>query len=265
MEATMLTQLFPRDHQRYSKSSVADWLEDFAKWLSEEGFNRSRSCGHVRRLKQALEQAGSAKRDSRFAAVELPTLFACSKSTQLPGLFRATQRKFEHFLRAQGQLVVSPEYGRFTSLLTEYRKYLAEQRGLVDTTVHYQMTTVSTFLSQSLPGDTTLDALPVSAVESFIASASNGRNRKTLQTVISHLRIFLAFCHDRGEIKDRLDIIDTPRTYRGEMPPRWPWVKPTCSDGCVAYEPFIMWSTENGNRYLACHHLRNSTFRTTSH
>jgi hypothetical protein len=32
----MLTQLFPRDHQRYSKSSVADWLEDFAKWLSED-------------------------------------------------------------------------------------------------------------------------------------------------------------------------------------------------------------------------------------
>ena len=44
--------------------------------------------------------------------------------------------------------------------------------------------------------------------------------RQTLQHKVAHLRAFLRFCADRGETARGLDRIDTPRTYRGELPPR---------------------------------------------
>jgi integrase/recombinase XerD len=44
--------------------------------------------------------------------------------------------------------------------------------------------------------------------------------RQTLQHKVAHLRAFLRFCADRGETARGLDCIDTPRTYRGELPPR---------------------------------------------
>jgi site-specific recombinase XerD len=52
--------------------------------------------------------------------------------------------------------------------------------------------------------------------------------RQTLQHVVARLRAFLRFCFDQGEIQERLDVIDAPRTYRDELPPRalaWPLVQ----------------------------------------
>jgi site-specific recombinase XerC len=41
---------------------------------------------------------------------------------------------------------------------------------------------------------------------------------------VAHLRSFLTFCSSRGLTRTRLDLIDTPRAYRGELPPRaLPW------------------------------------------
>jgi integrase/recombinase XerD len=34
----MLSALFPRDHQRYLESPVADWLTGFADWLVSAGY-----------------------------------------------------------------------------------------------------------------------------------------------------------------------------------------------------------------------------------
>ncbi|MER9001967.1 hypothetical protein NKH58_30170, partial [Mesorhizobium australicum] len=44
--------------------------------------------------------------------------------------------------------------------------------------------------------------------------------RQTLQHKVAHLRAFLRFCGDRGKTARGLERIDTPRTYRGELPPR---------------------------------------------
>ena len=43
--------------------------------------------------------------------------------------------------------------------------------------------------------------------------------------MVAHLRAFLRYAFTRGIIPRRLDTIDTPRAYRGELPPRaLPWV-----------------------------------------
>ncbi|MCL4746231.1 MAG: tyrosine-type recombinase/integrase, partial [Burkholderiaceae bacterium] len=45
-------------------------------------------------------------------------------------------------------------------------------------------------------------------------------SRQSLQHWVARLRSFLRFCHMQGLLAVRLDAIDTPRVYRGELPPR---------------------------------------------
>jgi site-specific recombinase XerD len=45
-----------------------------------------------------------------------------------------------------------------------------------------------------------------------------------MQHVVARLRAFLRYAFAHGIVHKRLDTIDTPRTYRGELPPRaMPW------------------------------------------
>jgi integrase len=45
-----------------------------------------------------------------------------------------------------------------------------------------------------------------------------------MQHVVAHLRAFLRYAFAKGLVKKGLDVIDTPRTYRDELPPRaLPW------------------------------------------
>jgi integrase/recombinase XerD len=60
--------------------------------------------------------------------------------------------------------------------------------------------------------------------------------RQSLQHTVARLRAFLRFCYDSNELRVRLDAIDTPRTYRGEAPPRalaWKLVQGLCPSEIV--------------------------------
>jgi integrase/recombinase XerD len=217
VEATMLTVLFPKYHQRYLESSAADWLTGFADALVSAGYAHDPAHDHVRRLKQVLEARGSVTSETMFSVAELATIFTSAR--QQP-LFRATQRLFERFLAARGRLVVEPECNRFTSLLDGYRRHLLETRGLATATIRQHLATATAFLPQAVPADASLQELSVQAVERFIVASGQRVKRQTLQHTVAQLRAFLRFCYDRGALSERLDIIDTPRTYRDELPPR---------------------------------------------
>lgn len=221
----MLTTLFPKYHRRYFESPVADWLAGFAGWLLFVGYAHDPAHDHVRRLKQVLEGCGSVTPDALFSVTELAKLFTSAR--QQP-LFRGTQRAFTRFLAARGRLVVEPDGYRFTPLLDAYRHHLIETRGLAASTVNQHLTSAAALLAQSVPADALLQDLCAQAVERFVVAAGQRLKRQSLQHTIAHLRSFLRFCHDRGELRERLDIIDTPRTYRDELPPRalaWPLVQ----------------------------------------
>ncbi|KVM78559.1 integrase [Burkholderia ubonensis] len=49
---------------------------------------------------------------------------------------------------------------------------------------------------------------------------SKENNRQSLQHVVAHVRAFLRYCGDHGEEPPGLHVIDMPRVYRGESPPR---------------------------------------------
>lgn len=55
----MLKRLFPKIHARYRTSARGALLGEFAAWLVSAGYARPAAHGHVRRLKQALEETSS--------------------------------------------------------------------------------------------------------------------------------------------------------------------------------------------------------------
>lgn len=213
----MLTALFPKCHRRYLESPVAGWLADFADWLVFAGYAHDPAHDHVRRLKQVLEARGSVTPDAVFSVAELATMFA---SPHQQPQFSGTRRAFERFLAANGRLVVEPDCNRFTPVLDAYRRYLRETRGLAVSTISQHLTSATAFLAHAVPADASFQDLSVHAVQQFVIAAGQRLKRQSLQHTIAQLRAFLRFCHDRGELRERLDIIDTPRTYRDELPPR---------------------------------------------
>jgi integrase len=222
MEATMLRRLFPRDHSRYAESPFGDWLHHFADWLVVTGYTPDPAHKHVRRLKQALERAGSGVvgPDGKFAAGMLAKIFTSSRQ-QIS--FDATRRAFERFLVSRGQLV-SSKGDRFSLLLESFRRHLLEMRGLAITTVNQHLATARYFLAHTLPPKASLRDLSQEAIEAFVVAEGRRLKRQSLQHTVARLRAFLRFCYDKNELRERLDTIDTPRTYRGESPPRaLPW------------------------------------------
>ena len=65
-----------------------------------------------------------------------------------------------------------------------------------------------------------MSTLTAEHVEVYVHATARQVRRQTLQHKVAHLRAFLRYCADRGETSRGLDRIDTPRTYRGELPPR---------------------------------------------
>jgi integrase/recombinase XerD len=219
----MLEHLFPRFHERYAASANGDMLDDFAAWLVSAGYSRHAARGHVRRLKQTLDRMSPSPiaRDARVTAASLSQAFSAPTAQEL---FQGTRRAFERFLTTRGQLLKDPDGTRFSPLLDAYRRHLLEVRGLAVSTVAQHIATAESFLAQVLSADVSLQDLSALAVERFVATEGRRLKRQTLQHIVARLRAFLRFCFDQDEVRERLDTIDAPRVYRGELPPRaLPW------------------------------------------
>jgi len=214
----MLKRLFPRYHRRYTASPATPWLHSFAEWLVAEGYAHHPARNHVRRLKQALERASSPiPPDSSFTSDELTVLFAW------PGqqvLFQATKRAFRRFLQTQERLVDEQKFSKCDELLCAYRTHLTEMRGFRAATISQHLSTISRFLTEAWPPNSPLNSLSPQAVEAFVVATGQRVKRQTLQHIVAHLRSFLRYCYDQNAFSCRLDTIDTPRTYRDELPPR---------------------------------------------
>lgn len=219
----MLEHLFRKVHACYSGSTNGALLEDFATWLISAGYARHTACRHVRALKEALDWMGSARVDWDIG-VSGRFLSQAFASASLQG----TQCAVERFLTARRLLVREPARDPFSTLLERYRRHLSEVRGLTSATIEQHVATAKSLLAHALPADASLHALTAAAVERFVMTEARRIKRQTLQHVVARLRAFLRFCFDQGEVRLRLDVIDAPRAYRGELPPRalaWPLVQ----------------------------------------
>ncbi|MFN0314549.1 MAG: tyrosine-type recombinase/integrase [Burkholderiales bacterium] len=214
----MLRDLFPRFHERYERSRCGAELEAFAVWLAEHGHLRHPLRLHLRRAKEVLDRSDRFRSGEMFREADLQEAFIVSKTDAY--LYLCTGRIFTRFLAATNQLV-AVEYGDALSVLCRgYQHYLAEVRGLSAQSLKHHGSTVTDFLARGLPSNSGLRNLTAGDLETYIQLKSKENSRASLQHVIAHLRAFLRYCADHGEVPAGLDVIDTPRVYRGELPPR---------------------------------------------
>lgn len=143
----------------------------------------------------------------------------CISATQLID-FRTTKNHFQRYLTSRGRLRVPVIKDRFAELRKRYHQELLEVRGFAQSTLRQHATTVADFLKRSLGPRRKLHGLTHQDIERFIAIKSRENCRQSVQHIVAAVRAFLRYCHDQGEIPTRLDVIDTPRTYRSELLPR---------------------------------------------
>jgi site-specific recombinase XerD len=134
--------------------------------------------------------------------------------------YSAVRRAVVNYFTARTLLYTDVEPPPLGALVDEYRRSLADLRGFSFTTIGYHVQTVNRLIDQICPDPKRLASLAQRDVERFIESASANLCRASLQHTIGHLRSFLRFCADRGHTMRGLEIIDMPRVYRGELPPR---------------------------------------------
>ena len=217
----MLREVFPKSHRSYQQSLWAEELEEFGSWLRTTGYSRDSTHDHLSRLKQTLEHMANIRPNATFAVVQLDEAFRSSFSPSQVARYRGTQRAYQRFLKDRGRLTTPPTSDRFAALRLGYQQHLAELCGFVTETIQQHDATVRDFLSRVLGPDQVLVDLNRADVERYLLLKSPEVTRQTLQHIVARLRSFLRYGYEQGEISSRLDgTIDTPRTYRGELPPR---------------------------------------------
>ena len=213
-----MRDLYPRNYSPYEDSRFGVELAEFTQWLRKLGYSRHSIRGHIRRLKQVIEGYECFQPSGGFRDADLQLAFAITSPKAHK--YQATRRAFERFLITAGRLVSTAPMSTTEALLKRYCGYLTEIRGFSKATLRYHRTTLQDFLSRGLSVGTPLAELTTADVENYVQLKSKEVSRQSLQHVVAYLRAFLRYCGDHGQTERGLDCIDTPRTYRGELPTR---------------------------------------------
>jgi integrase/recombinase XerD len=214
----MLQDLFPRDHRRYECSRCGAELEAFACWLVEQGHRRHPLRLHLHRAREALGRSHRFRSGAMFREADLREAFVVPGASAY--MYSCTGRIFSRFLADTKRLIRVERTDPLSLLCRRYRQYLAEVRGFSVPSLQHHGSTVADFLSRGLPPHRKLSRLTAADVEGYVQIKSKENKRQSLQHVVAQLRAFLRYCGDHGESPAGLNIIDTPRIYRGELPPR---------------------------------------------
>jgi len=201
--------------QLISESSWEPELADFASWLEEEQYTGFIIEQHLRRLAFVALRLGLPRRV--HSPAELCAVFGSQRRPRSRfHCFAATRRVYQRFLLARGRLRVPHSNDRFADLRQQYAQYLIDVRGLSVSSRRQHAQTLSDFLARALRQRQSLRSLTRSDVERFIQVRGPEISRHSLQHTVAHLRAFLRYAHDHGYVRERVDVLDTPRTYREE-------------------------------------------------
>jgi integrase/recombinase XerD len=207
-----------------SRASVE--AKGFIAWLRTDGYTDYVIDCHIRRLLFVLPKLSSDTAPPTLREVDLLTVFGRERRplTRFTN-FASTRRVYSRYLRAQGRLITEPQTPT-EDLLRRYDQYLIDVRGLsASARCHHKLTLRA--LLTGFPCSRSLKKLSRDDIERFILERSRRISRHSLQHEVGQLRAFLRYAHDVGLVRERLDSLDTPRTYRDELPPRalpWPSV-----------------------------------------
>jgi len=222
-----LKQVFVRGHHRYDLDLYADDLERFAAWLIGKGFSVRTTQTHLFRVRHVLRAVGA----EPAATPELSALRRSFRRLELrQWKYRHTRSTYLRYLRGTNNLVESapapPDH--LELLVREFCQRLERRRGLTRSTVRGYYRSITDFLGRSLPHSRSLRGLSRRSLERYIDTRRPRFAPRTFRCAIGAIQAFLHDCYDRDLLAERLDIIDLPRGFVPERPPRalpWPLVE----------------------------------------
>ncbi len=221
----MTEDLYPKTQQLIRQSAFGQQLSEFCRWLQAVHYSAWATHQHVVRLDRALPMMRAVGLGEKLGADDLECAFdSCRGIPTHRRRMAATRRTYLRFLRSNGRLRNDGAHKPFSALLQAYGRHLSDLRGLSESSRGQHVRTISAFLAHAVGPQQPMSAITQIDVERFVEQRSKAISRHSMQHVIAHLRAFLRYCHDHGHIKAELDAIDTPRTYRAELPPKaLPW------------------------------------------
>jgi integrase/recombinase XerD len=199
-------------------------IQAFERWLLGERYSAFATECHLRRLAFVAPRLPEVISGARLPRTRLAAVFGRERRPQsrLFG-FAGTRRAYERYLSAAGRLVAEP-LEPYADVIERYAQYLIDVRGLSASARTHHTQEVRCLLRRGLPRNRPLATMMRIDVERYIQLRSREVTRHSLQHVVACVRAFLRFAHDHGFVAERLDDLDTPRTYRDELPPRaMPW------------------------------------------
>lgn len=224
----MNVDLLPSTRRMIEASPAPTEVRAFIDWLHAERYTDFVVDRHARRLLFVLPRlCAGGSLPPVLPETALLAIFGreCRPRSRFH-CYAATRRLYTRFLRAHGRLG-SAAASPCVEFMGQYARYLAEVRGLSKSARVHHGLTVGALLARIRGARRALRTLSRDDVEGFIRERSQAVSRHTLQHEVAHLRAFLRYAHDAGLVRERLDGLDTPRIYRGELPPRalpWPTV-----------------------------------------
>lgn len=223
----MNIDLRPSTRRLIEESPAMSEARAFIEWLRIERYNDYTIDCHIRRLLFVMPRLWSDSSPPILREADLVAVFGCERHPRSRFYcFAGTRRVYTRYLSAQGRLVPEPQPPS-EDLIHRYDQYLSEVRGLSGSTRICHKITLRKLLARVLNPQRSLQRLSHNDLERFILERSRELSRHSLQHEVAYLRAFLRYAHDVGLVHERLDGLDTPRTYRDELPPRalpWPSV-----------------------------------------
>lgn len=217
-----LKQVFVRVHLRYEQDRYSEDLERFATWLLATRYSNKAAHTHLFRVQQVLHAIGAAPGVALRADV-LERAFA--RLAYRRWTRNHTASTYARYLRSGGRLIDPPQAPvPLASLIEDFCGRLVHRRGLAKSTVTEYRHSVSHFLQQMLQPGQPLRRLRPRSLESYIVSRGRQLARSSLLAAVRCIKAFLLDCYHRGLLPERLDLIDLPRAFRRDLPPRaMPW------------------------------------------
>ncbi len=179
---------------------------------------------HLRRLAYIIPRLPNDSSEATYSREQLETVFGRERTPRSRfHVFASTRRAYTRFLRVSGRLRGEPS-GPYAELRARYGEFLASIRGLSQSSRDHHALVVVDLLSRGIGRRRSLRFITRADVERYVLLRSRHESRHSLQHSVAYLRAFLRYAYDTGHLDTRVDGIDTPRTYRDELPPRaMPW------------------------------------------
>jgi site-specific recombinase XerD len=220
----MNIDLRPSTRRMIEESPAMNEAITFIEWLRTEHYNDYTIDCHIRRLLFVMPRLWSGSSPPVLREANLLAVFGRERHPRSRfHVFAGTRRVYTRYLRAQERLVPEPQ-PPYEDLVRRYDQYLTDVRGLSVSTRTHHVITLRRLLAHVLSPRRSLQRLSRDDLERFILERSQKVSRHSLQHEVAHLRAFLRYAYDAGLVHERFDGLDTPRTYRDELPPRaLPW------------------------------------------